>query len=58
MGKRLLPGFGLTMGVTLTMLSLVVLLPMATVFGYAIQLTPAELLDILSKSTVQHAFMT
>lgn len=58
MGKRLLPGFGLTMGVTLTMLSLVVLLPMATVFGYAIQLTPAELVDILSKSTVQHAFMT
>lgn len=58
MNKRLLPGFGLTMGVTLTLLSLVVLLPMATVFGYAIQLTPTELLDILSKSTVQHAFIT
>ena len=34
-GKRVIPGFGLTMGVTLTMLSIVVLIPLASLAVYS-----------------------
>ena len=34
---RVIPGFGLTMGVTVTMLSLIVLIPLASVFAYALK---------------------
>ena len=39
---RVIPGFGLTMGVTVTMLSLIVLIPLASVFAYALKLSPNE----------------
>ena len=33
--KRVIPGFGLTMGVTITMLSIVVLIPLASLVIYS-----------------------
>lgn len=36
--KRVIPGFGLTMGVTITMLSIVVLIPLASLVIYSSQL--------------------
>ncbi|MBE6080731.1 MAG: sulfate ABC transporter permease subunit CysT [Veillonella sp.] len=55
---RLLPGFGLTMGVTLTILSIIVILPIGTVLGFALQIPPAEFVKAISKPVVWHAFAT
>ncbi|WP_298703646.1 sulfate ABC transporter permease subunit CysT [uncultured Veillonella sp.] len=57
-GPRLLPGFGLTMGITISILSLIILLPMGTIFGLAIQVPLEQMWQILAKPTVFHAFMT
>lgn len=57
-GKRVIPGFGLSMGIVLAMLSMIILIPLASVLGYAFRLKPAELTKILSDSTVQWAFLT
>lgn len=55
---RVIPGFGLTMGVTVTMLSLIVLIPLAFVFAYALKLSPNEFFTLISKETVRNAFIT
>src|SRR5918995_6812056 len=39
---RVLPGFGLSLGITCTYLSLIVLLPLATVFTRSTELTGSE----------------
>ena len=49
---RVIPGFGLTMGVTVTMLSLIVLI------AYALKLSPNEFFTLISKETVRNAFIT
>ena len=54
---RAIPGFGLTMGVTVTMLSLIVLIPLASVFAYALKLSPNEFFTLISKETVRNAFI-
>ena len=44
--KSIIPGFGLTMGLTLAWLSLIVLIPLSTVFIRAAGMGPAEFLDV------------
>ena len=39
------------MGVTVTMLSLIVLIPLASVFAYALKLSPNEFFTLISKET-------
>jgi sulfate transport system permease protein len=46
------------MGICVTMLSLIVLIPLASVFVYALRLKPAELFHLLTKPAVLHAFRT
>ena len=55
---RVIPGFGLTMGVTVTMLSLIVLIPLASVFAYALKLSPNEFFNIErnSKKCIYHKY--
>lgn len=55
---RVIPGFSLTMGITVTMLSLIVLIPLASVLVYSLKLSPAELLALLLKKNVRNAFLT
>lgn len=55
---RVIPGFGLTMGITVLMLSLLVLIPLASVFLYSFRLSPAEFWELVTKDTVVHAFQT
>src|SRR4051812_16217228 len=43
--RTAIPGFGLTMGVTITVLSLIVLIPLAAVIIKASGLSPAEFID-------------
>jgi sulfate transport system permease protein len=55
---RVIPGYHLTMGVTITMLSLIVLIPLASVFVAALKLSPAEFWRLVTKPVVLHAFRT
>lgn len=55
---RVIPGYHLTMGITVTMLSLIVLIPLASVLVYALKLSPAEIWELITKPTVLHAFRT
>ena len=42
-GVRVIPGFGLSLGVTLAMLGTLVLIPLASIFVSAVQLSPGEI---------------
>lgn len=55
---RVIPGFHLTLGITVTMLSLIVLIPLASVMVYSLKLSPAEFFGLLTKSNVLYAFAT
>ena len=56
--KRVIPGFGLTMGITVTMLSLLVLIPLASILVYALQLTPQEFFETVTSDAVLYALAT
>ncbi|MCH5303998.1 MAG: sulfate ABC transporter permease subunit CysT [Ruminococcus sp.] len=55
---RVIPGFGLTMGITVTMLSTLVIIPLASVLLYSIRLTPAEFFELITAPNVISAFLT
>lgn len=55
---RVIPGYHLTLGITVTMLSLIVLIPLASVMFSALKLRPAEFWSLITKPTVRHAFAT
>ena len=55
---RVIPGYHLTLGITVTMLSLIVLIPLASVMVSALKLRPAEFWALITKPTVRHAFAT
>lgn len=55
---RVIPGFKLTMGITVTMLSLVVLIPLASVMVYSLKLPPSEFIKLITKQNVVYAFTT
>lgn len=55
---RVIPGYHLTLGITVTMLSLIVLIPLASVMVSALKLRPAEFCSLITKPTVRHAFAT
>ena len=46
------------MGIVITMLSLLILIPLASVFIYALKLSPAEFFALVAKPNVLHAFRT
>lgn len=55
---RVIPGYHLTLGITITMLSLIVLIPLASVMVSALKLQPQEFWSLITKPTVRHAFAT
>lgn len=55
---RVIPGYHLTLEITVTMLSLIVLIPLASVMVSALKLRPAEFWSLITKPTVRHAFAT
>lgn len=55
---RVIPGYHLTLGITVTMLSLIVLIPLASVMVSALKLRPAEFWSLITKPTVWYAFAT
>lgn len=59
LGKRhIIPGFGLTMGITVAMLSLLVLIPLCSVLVYSFRLTPAKFFALITAPNVLSAFAT
>ena len=54
--KRVIPGFGLTMGVTLAMLSIVVLIPLASLTVYSARLGFGEFIQVITRPRVLSGF--
>ena len=57
-GKRVIPGFGITFGVTIAMLSIIILIPLASVLVYSLRLNPSEFWETVTSSNVLYAFRT
>lgn len=55
---RVIPGFHLTLAITVTMLSLIVLIPLASVMVYSLKLSPGEFISLVTKKNVVNAFIT
>ncbi len=56
--KRVLPGFGLTMGITVAMLSLLILIPLASILTYSFHLSFDEFIALITRPNVRQAFLT
>ena len=54
--KRVIPGFGLSLGVTLSVLSIVVLIPLASLVVYTAKLSPAEFCETITRPRVLASF--
>jgi sulfate transport system permease protein len=54
--KRVIPGFGLSMGITLTILSLVVIIPLASLVVYTAQLSFGEIIETITRPRVLASF--
>ncbi|GHS88078.1 sulfate ABC transporter permease [Campylobacterota bacterium] len=54
--KRTLPGFGLTLGLSMTYLSLLVLIPLGGLFLYSTKVTPARFFEIATDERTIAAF--
>lgn len=55
---RVIPGFGLTLGVTVTMLSVLIVIPLMSVLGYSLSLGPAGFWQVIARPNVLRAFWT
>ena len=56
--RSVIPGFGLTMGITVAMLSIFILIPLASVLGYSFRLSPTEFWELITRPNVIQAFAT
>jgi len=54
--KRVIPGFGLSMGVTVTMLGLIVLIPLASLVIYTAQMDFGEVIATITRGRVLASF--
>ena len=46
--KRVIPGFGLSMGITITMLGLIVLIPLASLVIYTSKLSLSDMIETIT----------
>ena len=56
--KPMIPGFGLTLGITVAMLSLIILIPLASVLAYSFRLSWGEFTSLITRPNVARAFAT
>ncbi|MCR5201596.1 MAG: sulfate ABC transporter permease subunit CysT [Lachnospiraceae bacterium] len=56
--RRVIPGFSLSMGVTITLLSLIILIPLASILVYSLKLKPAEFIKVITDEAVLWSFAT
>ena len=55
---RVIPGYHLSLGIVVTMLSVIVLIPLASVLVYSLRISPAEFFALIMKANVRNAFIT
>lgn len=55
---RIIPGYGLTIGITVTILSMIVLIPLASILVYSFSLSLEEIFGVLQEDNVKYAFLT
>lgn len=55
---RIIPGFGLTLGVAVAMLSVLILIPLASVLVCSLKLSFGEFWELVTQRAVGHAFAT
>ncbi|MBQ8921901.1 MAG: sulfate ABC transporter permease subunit CysT [Oscillospiraceae bacterium] len=53
---RIIPGFGLSMGVTLSLLSLIVLIPLASLVVFTAKMSPSEIWHVITRKRVLASF--
>ena len=56
--KTVIPGFGLTFGISLAMLSILILIPLASILVYSFRLSPSEFWQLITEKTVLSALFT
>lgn len=57
-GKVVIPGFGMTMGITVLMLSLLILIPLASVMAYSFKMSLPEFAELVTRPNIVQAFIT
>ena len=56
--KTVIPGFGLTFGISLVMLSILILIPLASILVYSFRLSPSEFWQLITEKAVLSALFT
>ena len=56
--NAVIPGYHLSLGSVITMLSVIVLIPLASVLVYSLRISPVEFLGLILKENVRNAFFT
>ncbi len=56
--KSIIPGFGMSMGITVAMLSLIILIPLASVLTYSFRLSGTEFAELMTRPNVVQSFVT
>lgn len=56
--KSIIPGFGPSMGITVAMLSLIILIPLASILAYSFRLSGKEWIELMTRPNVVQAFVT
>ena len=56
--KTIIPGFGLTFGISLAMLSILILIPLASILVYSFRLSPSEFWQLITEKAVLSALFT
>ena len=56
--KSVIPGFGLTTGITIAMLSVLIIIPLLSILGYSFTLSPEEFLKVITTPATMRAFAT
>ena len=54
--KRVIPGFGLSMGVTISILSVMVLIPLASLVVFTLHMDLGEIINTITKKRVLASF--
>ena len=55
---RVIPGYHLSLGIVVTMLSVIVLIPLTSVLVYSLKISPGDFVALIMKENVRNAFIT
>lgn len=56
--NEVIPGYHLSLGIVITMLSVIVLIPLASVLVYSLRISPSDFIGLIMKTNVRNAFIT